>query len=441
VAVEHAFRLTDVGKSYVTYAQPSDRFKQFFRRGKERHLAEFWALKGVSFEIRAGEAVGIIGRNGAGKSTLLQLMCGTLRPSVGQIEATGRVAAMLELGAGFNPEFSGRENVQLAAAVMGLSDRQIVERYSSIVAFAEIGDFIDQPVKYYSSGMYARLAFAVAAHVDADILIVDEILAVGDASFQQKCMRFIEDFKKRGTFLLVSHDPGAVASICDRAIWLEAGSLRAIGPAREIAAQYLATLNPPADRTAAPFQAVAGQEASAGETAGDRPSRPHGPENVIYTGTFDPDAPWFGYQGAVITHLDLLDSTGQLVTKLTGGSEVTLRVFVHAYRPIERALVGFQLRNGDGETILGENTHLAYRDRPFRVEAGQDFETIFDFRLPFLPAGWFSIVAAISDGTQADNIHHHWVDEALHFQVPESHVRRGLVGLPIKRVEVRTRPL
>src|SRR5262249_6313517 len=202
-----------------------------------------WALQAITFDIRKGESVGIIGRNGAGKSTLLQVMCGTLRPSTGSIEVKGRIAAMLELGAGFNPEFTGRENVHMAAAVLGLSADLIRKRYPSIVAFAGIGDFIDQPVKYYSSGMYARLAFAVAAHVDADILIADEILSVGDAAFQRKCMRFIENFRARGTLLLVSHSAATVAAICDRAVWLDAGSVRAIGPAKEVCADYLADIN------------------------------------------------------------------------------------------------------------------------------------------------------------------------------------------------------
>src|SRR5208282_5108504 len=438
---EFTFRLSDVGKFYAVFSRPEDRLKQLFAGNRKRYYQEFWALQAITFDIRKGESVGIIGRNGAGKSTLLQVMCGTLRPSSGRIEVAGRVAAMLELGAGFNPEFTGRENVHLAAAVLGLSGELIRERYPSIVEFAGIGDFINQPVKYYSSGMYARLAFAVAAHVDADILIVDEILSVGDAAFQRKCMRYIDNFRARGTLLLVSHSATTVAAMCDRAVWLDAGSVRAIGPAKQVCADYLADINADTD-SGKTFRIGASRKRDA--TRAD-PKRvliePDGPRNIIHATAFDPDAPWFGYQGAVITHLDLLDAANNPVDKLVGGSYITLRVSVHANQAIERALVGFQVRNEEGQHLFGDNTHLAYRHAPFRVEAGQDFEAVFDLRLPFLPAGCFTVVVAVCDGTQTDHLHHQWIDDALHFHVAASHVQRGLVGVPIRRIDVTSRPL
>ena len=185
-------------------------------RGKD-----FYALRDISFDVSRGETVGIIGRNGSGKSTLLQIIAGTLSPSEGQVSVRGRVAALLELGAGFNPDYTGRENAYLNAQLLGLSKSQVDERFEDIAAFADIGEFIDQPVKVYSSGMYVRLAFAVVAHVDADVLIIDEALAVGDAFFTQKCMRFLRSFMSRGTVLFVSHDTGSVRNLCNRAIWLE----------------------------------------------------------------------------------------------------------------------------------------------------------------------------------------------------------------------------
>ena len=232
-------RVQGLSKRYEIYDRPRDRLLQMLARGRRQYFREFWALRDVSFEIRRGETVGIIGRNGSGKSTLLQLICGTLNPTAGQIEVHGRVAALLELGAGFNPEFTGRENVFMAAKLLGLTQSQIEERFDRIAAFADIGTFIEQPVKTYSSGMYVRLAFAVNAHVDADILVIDEALAVGDAVFTQKCMRFIRSFKERGTLLFVSHDTAAVQSLCESAIWLSAGQVRAIGPSRRIAEEYL----------------------------------------------------------------------------------------------------------------------------------------------------------------------------------------------------------
>jgi lipopolysaccharide transport system ATP-binding protein len=262
-----AIRVTNLSKCYEIYSSPRDRLKQFIvptlcrifpplRRLFSTHnpalstqhsalplfYREFWALKDVSFEIKKGETVGIIGRNGSGKSTLLQMICGTLNPTHGSIETNGRIAALLELGSGFNPEFTGRENVYMNASVLGLSNEEIDARFDDIVAFADIGDFIEQPVKTYSSGMMVRLAFAVIAYVDADILVVDEALAVGDAFFTQKCMRFLRNFMKSGTVLFVSHDTSAVVNLCSHALWLHHGIAKFAGSPKEVSEQYLQAL-------------------------------------------------------------------------------------------------------------------------------------------------------------------------------------------------------
>lgn len=227
-----AIRVQGLGKCYQIYGRPEDRLKQYIMprihalagRVPGRYYREFWALKDVSFEVGRGETVGIIGRNGSGKSTLLQMICGTLAPTTGVVETRGRVAALLELGAGFNPEFTGRENVYMNATVLGLTQEEIDARFDDITAFADIGDFIEQPVKQYSSGMYARLAFAVAISVDPDILVVDEALAVGDEPFQRKCFARIDKIKNEGgTILFVSHSGGTIINLCDRAILLNRG--------------------------------------------------------------------------------------------------------------------------------------------------------------------------------------------------------------------------
>lgn len=218
-----AIRVSNLSKCYQIYNAPRDRLKQFVLprlhrlagRAPKQYFREFWALRDVSFEIKKGETVGIIGRNGSGKSTLLQMICGTLNPTSGSIQTNGRIAALLELGSGFNPEFTGRENVYMNASVLGLRNEEIDTRFEDIVTFSDIGDFIEQPVKTYSSGMMVRLAFAVIAHVDAEILVVDEALAVGDAFFTQKCMRFLRNFMKTGTILFVSHDTGAVVNLSE----------------------------------------------------------------------------------------------------------------------------------------------------------------------------------------------------------------------------------
>ena len=243
-----AIRIRNLAKCYEIYSTPRDRLKQFmlprlFRLlGKPvpAYFREFWALRDISFEVERGQTVGIIGRNGAGKSTLLQVLCGTLNPTGGNVEMNGRVAALLELGAGFSGEFTGRENVYLNAGVLGLSTQEIEERFDRIVAFADIGDFLDQPVKTYSSGMYVRLAFAVVIHVDADILIVDEALAVGDISFQAKCMVELKRLMDNGaTVLFVSHDTSSVRNLCQKVLWLEGGKVRAFGDPESILGQYV----------------------------------------------------------------------------------------------------------------------------------------------------------------------------------------------------------
>jgi len=242
-----AIRVNNLSKCYHIYDKPHDRLKQsiyprlYRLAGKtpKQYFREFWALKEVSFEIKKGETVGIIGRNGSGKSTLLQMICGTLTPTSGDIQTNGRIAALLELGSGFNPEFTGRENVYMNASVLGLSNEEIDARFDDIVAFADIGEFVEQPVKTYSSGMMVRLAFAVAIHVDPVILIVDEALAVGDIVFQMKCLDRMEQIRAKGTTILfVSHSLEQVKRFCASCVWLEHGSVRLIGESNYVSDQY-----------------------------------------------------------------------------------------------------------------------------------------------------------------------------------------------------------
>jgi ABC-type polysaccharide/polyol phosphate transport system ATPase subunit len=243
MGTEIAISLNNVSKCFKQYKQPVDRLKEMIFPGKS-YTQEFWALRDISFDIMRGETMGIIGRNGAGKSTLLQLICGTLTPTHGDIQVNGRVAALLELGAGFNPEFTGRDNVYMNGAIAGLSKAEIDDRFDNIAAFADIKDFIDRPVKNYSSGMYVRLAFAAAIHVEPDILIVDEALAVGDMFFQAKCMTRMRQMMESGvTVLFVSHDTGSVKSFCQRGVFLEHGDLKKIGKASDVVANYISVIH------------------------------------------------------------------------------------------------------------------------------------------------------------------------------------------------------
>lgn len=438
---EAAIEAEGLGKAYAIFKRPQDRLKQMLVRGRRKYYDEYWALKDVTLTVRKGETVGLIGRNGSGKSTFLQLLCGTLTPTTGRIAVNGRIAALLELGAGFNPEFTGRENVYLAASVLGLSNEQISERYDSIAEFAGIGDFIEQPVKLYSSGMYARLAFAVAAHVDADVMIVDEILAVGDASFTQKCMRFIHRFKERGTLFFVSHDTGQVVNLCDRVVWLDSGTVRAIGPAKEVCHDYLADLYSAQDN-ASSFR-IGGSRSRAAPAAPVKDSRAEllqssQHRNEIEIFDFDPNAPWFGERGASIVSVQLLNSRREPLTALEGGEEVTLQVVCHTEKDLFQPIVGFYVRDRLGQNLFGDNTYLTYQLDPVRVAAGQPFTTHFRFQLPYLPSGDFSVTVAIAEGTQTDHVQHHWIEDALFFKVHSSHVVQGLVGIPMLDIAIET---
>ncbi|MDX9664598.1 ABC transporter ATP-binding protein [Pseudomonas kielensis] len=235
-----AISVTGVSKVYHLYEKPQDRLKQILWKSAANPSDEFWALRDINFDVKKGETVGIVGRNGSGKSTLLQIICGTLTPSHGHVERQGRLSALLELGSGFNPEFTGRENVYLSASILGLSKEEIDNRFDKIAGFADIGQFIDSPVKHYSSGMFARLAFSVSVHVEPEILIVDEILAVGDAAFQRRCLSKFYEIRDRGcTILFVSHDQYQVKSVCERALYLKEGQQIMFGPAPRVIDQYM----------------------------------------------------------------------------------------------------------------------------------------------------------------------------------------------------------
>src|SRR5215471_10588622 len=233
----------NVSKCYRIYQHPSDRLKEFLTFGRKRLHEQFWAVKDVDLEVQRGCCLGIIGENGSGKSTLLRMIAGVLRPTGGAMIVDGRVSALLELGAGFNPEFTGRENIFLNASILGLSDAETRTRIPSIEKFAEIGEFVDRPVKTYSSGMFVRLAFAVAIHMDPDILVVDEALSVGDFFFQQRCIRRILQLKSQGvTIVFVSHDLGLIRSLADQTIWMEHGQVHLVGKTDEVVSKYLAAM-------------------------------------------------------------------------------------------------------------------------------------------------------------------------------------------------------
>lgn len=424
-----------LSKCYEIYDKPSDRLRQLVARQGKKYYREFWALKDVSFDVKKGETIGIVGRNGSGKSTLLQLICGTLSPTTGEIRSTGRIAALLELGSGFNPEFTGRENIYLNASILGLTDQEIDARYNEIVAFADIGDFIERPVKTYSSGMYVRLAFAVIAHVDADVLVVDEALAVGDAVFSQKCMRFLREFKKRGALLFVSHDSAAVMGLCERAVWLDKGVVRGIGKAKDVCESYLASTFEATQDTKASPPTTAHREIQVDYYDARKDFvNASSLRNDVLVSPFDPNAIKFGAGGVEIFSVLLMDTQDRPLSWIVGGEEVRLRIDFRVHQRLENALTGFLVKDRLGQALFGDNTYLTYLGRPCAYEAGTSARAEFVFRMPILPAGKYSMTVAVADGSQAEQIQHQWIHDALIFESTSSSVCTGLVGIPVKSI-------
>ncbi len=446
-----------VSKNFRVFAKPMDRLKSAVRQrlggwNRYRPLSflekappplEFQALTDISFQVAKGETVGVIGRNGSGKSTLLQLICGTMSPSAGRIAVKGRVAALLELGAGFNPEFTGRDNVLMNAALWGLSRKQIDERLDDIFAFADIGNFIEQPVKTYSSGMYVRLAFAVAAHVDADVLVIDEALAVGDAFFTQKCMRYLRAFMQHGTVLFVSHDTSAVMNLCERAIWLEQGALRAIGSAKDICDAYLEAFY---DEQ---HQAVDAQRAKETPRTVIRPPpqslcRDQRTDfinasilrNDIELFEFRQDGIGFGLQGARIDDVTFADRAGKRLGWIVGGEIVCVQVVIQALQSLDHPIVGFVIRDRLGQNLFGDNTFLTTLTKPPVIEADEIFSARFLFRMPVLPLGDYSLSVAVANGSQAEHVVHQWLHDAIIFKSHSTSMSTGLIGIPMHEIAI-----
>lgn len=440
---EIAISVQSLSKTFQIYDKPKDRLLQMFARSRKRFYREFAAVKDVSFEIRKGETIGIIGRNGSGKSTLLQMICGTLNPSSGTIQTSGRVAALLELGSGFNPEFTGRENIFMNAAVLGLTRERIAARLDDILNFAEIGEFVDQPVKTYSSGMMVRLAFAVIAHVDADILIIDEALAVGDAFFTQKCMRFLRNFMKQGTVLFVSHDTSAVVNLCSKAFLLEHGVVTAAGSPKAVSEHYLATLY-----ESKPESAEAIAEKQSGDTVANPSELPYRDmrEDMINGSTlrndieifrFDPDTQKkFGLGGATVASVRLLDANNAPLAWVVGGQDVSLEICCVAREELVRPIIGFQFKDRLGQVLFADNTFISHQFETPAVALGKTFVARFEFRLPILPSGDYSIGVAVADGTQDDHVQHQWLHDAQIIRVHASSVCFGLIGVPMKRISL-----
>lgn len=439
---ESAIVVERVSKCYPMYARPKDRLKQALVPRAQRLLGlapgqyfrESWAVRDVSLRVARGETVGIIGRNGSGKSTLLQMICGTVTPTAGQIGVSGRIAALLELGSGFNPEFTGRENVYMSGAILGMSREEVDARFDRIVAFAELGDYMDRPVKTYSSGMYVRLAFSVIAHADADVLVVDEALSVGDVFFAQKCMRFLRDFQRTGTVLFVSHDAGAVTNLCDRAIWLDGGRVMLDGPAKDVCEAYHASTY-----GVAPVGRVA--KAAANTPAdSDTRERVDGDESSqMRVFAFDPASAGFGDGRADITRVALEDADGRPLAVVAGGERVRLVVEAEVNADVASAVVGFILKDRLGQALTMRNT---WRDDgvPLALRAGERVRAEFDFDMPYLRRGRYTLDVAVADGSHLQHVQMSWRYDACVIDCADTTVLGGIFGLPMRAASLRRLP-
>jgi len=381
-----AVSVRNVTKTYRLFDHPGDRVKQFLSFGLKQYHREFTALNDVSFDIMRGETVGIIGRNGSGKSTLLQLICGILKPTAGEIGASGRIAALLELGSGFNPEFTGRENVYFQGVLMGITKAQMDVRFDGIVAFADIGDFIDQPVRMYSSGMFVRLAFAVAVSVDPDILVVDEALAVGDAAFQAKCLSRIDSIRKKGgTILIVTHVIEQVAHHCDRALLLDGGHMIANGEVAPTLREYLARLK----RTSKVISGIP-QRVQARAQADDAfASHP----------AFNPAETRWGDRQATIESVRIVQNGLIDPEAIVPADTVEVYLEVHFHAEIERPIYGLSIKTDVGAMLFSTNSRELTGDSGFRKQAAGDLVTVqFGFK-PYLDSGRHMISVGVASET------------------------------------------
>ena len=442
---EIAIKVENLSKCYQIYDQPHDRLKQsIYPRlqrlsGKQpqQYFGEFWALKDVSFEIKKGETVGIIGRNGSGKSTLLQMICGTLNPTSGNIRASGRVAALLELGSGFNPDFTGRENVYLNATVLGLTKSEIDARFDAIAAFADIGAFIDKAVKTYSSGMMVRLAFAVAINVDPEILIVDEALSVGDELFQRKCFSRIEAIRAAGaTILFVSHSGGTIVELCDRAILLDSGKKLAIGSPKQIVGRYQKLLYAPSDKRDAVLaeihhanlthQPAASTDESPTSEADVVPAQVEIQESfdpsLKPTSTIDYESSGAHIEGACVSTL-----AGHTVNNLVSGRTYRYNYRVRFTQSATNVRFGMMIKTISGVELGGSTSAIIGMDEP-HLAAGSVVDIGFVFRCSLLPGVYFLNAGCAGLVNYEDRYLHRVVDVAMFRVLPEEgDIRTGMV--------------
>ena len=452
--------VNNITKSFRLFANKRSILRQLTASNGKRYYREIEVLQNISFKLRRGDSLGIIGKNGSGKSTLLQIICGILQPTSGSVKVNGRIAALLELGSGFNPEFTGRENVFLNASLLGLKKKEIIDRYDQIVEFSEIGEYIDQPTRTYSSGMVVRLAFSIITHVNADILVIDEALSVGDAYFTQKCMRFIERFKENGTLIFVSHDANAVLSLCNKAILLDRGRERVVGEPKEIMEEYTRQLQEN-NRDVGTFNGI-DEKRNEGN---------YNKNNGYYTGCDIKERDrWRDYRSIALNSsinantIKVIEienkslenyggdkgrikktsirneESGKVLQTIMGGEVVVLTIEAEILVPTKNLITGFILKDSKGLTVLGDNTLSALPAKMIRqANTGDEIRTRFIFTLPLLSKGEYSVTVALASGSQDNHEIVHWVNDALILKSECTSIAAGLAGVPMHAIEMERR--
>lgn len=425
-----AISVRGVSKHYLLFARPEDRLKQsvmprlqrLLRRRPKQYYRDFAALQGISFDVKRGETVGIIGRNGCGKSTLLQIVCGILQPTSGTVSVNGRIAALLELGSGFNRDFTGRENVYLNGAILGLSRAEIVARFEAIARFADIGEFIDQPVKTYSSGMQVRLAFATAINVDPDILVVDEALAVGDEAFRRKCYARLEEIKSKGsTILFVSHGAGTIVQLCSRAMLIDRGELVLQGEPKTVVGQYQRLINASPGTAAAirkEIQSMRSTTATLRPAVAARPLQvaPAAPEDTYAPELKPQSTVYLEERGARIRDARILTLDRRQVNMLKLGSRYVLEYYVDFTHSAAEVGCGMMIRTINGVRVAGANTRHAASLRIKRVEPGRVAQVRIEFSSLMLPGPYF-VTCAVNGIVDEERVTLHRIIDALMLRV------------------------
>jgi len=435
-----AIKVTNLSKVYPLYNSSNDRLKEALHPMRKKYHRDFYALRDVSFEVEKGETVGIIGQNGSGKSTLLKILSNVLTPTSGSCAVNGKVSSLLELGTGFNPELTGVENVYFSGTLLGFTKEEMDAKLDDILNFADIGDFVRQPVKTYSSGMYVRLAFAVVVYVEADILLIDEALSVGDVFFQHKCMRSLTTFQQEGgTILFVSHDTSAIIRLCNRAILLPNGNRNGtiIGTPEEVCKVYLHELY--AERVLLK-DSVTKQTAIDSTLTNLTKDYNSSFENIVLDGLEQPenqydisdfrtDADSFGEGGMKIKNVWFENKNGIQIKTIKGGDLATISMYVETNIKIKWPAFGIIIKDRLGQFIFAESTDMPFRQYVLSLKQNETVLIKFTFTMPILIHGEYTINVAAAEGPGNDHFQHHWIHDALTLTSLKSRLVHGICGL------------